>query len=67
VRQVITLVFQISDPPVLFGGIGERVDEILELPGSDGNAVGGLFEEVVEEPLPRDHLEGHVGTVPTGA
>ena len=63
--QVVALVLQVPDPLVLFGGVGERVDQVLEHPGSDRDAVGRLLEEVVEEPLSRDHLEGHVGTVPT--
>ena len=64
-RQVVTLVLQVPDPLVLLGGVGQRVDEVRELARSDRDAVGGLLEEVVEEPLSRDHLEGHVGTVPT--
>ncbi len=49
--QVVALVLQVPDPLVLLGGVGERFDQVLELPGSDRDAVGRLLEQVVEEPF----------------
>ena len=57
-RQVVALVLQVADPLVLLpAALGKGLDEIRELPRPDGDAVGGQFEEVVEQPFARDHLE----------